>query len=72
MFKSIDIRLLKHLNNTKDEDIIKIVKNYNEIIDIARSMKKYDLDVNLREMSEKQKYALDYESLAKEEKISIK
>lgn len=29
-------------------------------------------DVNLREMSEKQKYALDYESLAKEEKISIK
>lgn len=72
MFKSIDIRLLKHLNNTKDEDIIKIVKNYNEIIDIARSMKEYDLDVNLREMSEKQKYALDYESLAKEEKISIK
>lgn len=69
-FKAIDIRLLNYLNNNCD-DIIEGVKYCNYLIDIANAMKKYSLDIPLREMSNKEIH-LDKEKVLQLTKIIIK
>ena len=74
--KSVDIRLLQFLHKvelkTDDQELDKIINNFNSLIDIANEMYIQKLEVPLREMSESNAYDLDVTSLMNESKICIK
>ena len=85
--RTIDIRLLKlcdlymHSETLykrpelreamKKVDKEAIVKNYNDLIEMARVIANRGLDVQFREMSDDGVYALDIEKLSNEAKIVI-
>lgn len=72
-FKSIDIRLLKYIENTESinslQDIKEIMNDYNDLIVISSLMK--NMKLPLREMSN-EAFDIDINKLSNTEKIIIK
>lgn len=72
LFESIDVRLIKFLENIKHEsDITKLIENYNHLLDIAKAIKEKGLDISIREMSN-ENITLDVEKLSNSPKIIVK
>lgn len=72
LFESIDVRLIKFLENIKHEsDITKLIENYNHLLDIAKAIKEKGLDISIREMSN-ENITLDVEKLSNSPKIFVK
>ena len=73
--RAIDIRLLK-LIKLKEQGLeipsSEILKKYNALIGIALEMKKQELDIPLREMSDTDGFVLDKEKLSLMRKLVIK
>ena len=69
LFKTIDIRLIKLLENKKN--IKEVIEYYNKLILIAELIKKLDLDIKIREMSN-ENITLDIEKIIKMPKMIIK
>lgn len=69
MIKSIDIRLLKYIESSKN--VSEIIKKYNCLKEIAISLKKYELDIPIREMSSGN-MSLDIDKLIEEPVLKIK
>ena len=74
--KSVDIRLLKLLCQNKsymiDSSIQAIIQKYNYLKDIASELKKQQLELPLREMSESTVFQIDTDKLVKYPKIILK
>ena len=74
--KSVDIRLLQFLHKvelkTDDQELNKIINNFNSLIDIANEMYIQKLEIPLREMSESNIYDLDVDRLLEQPKLNIK
>lgn len=72
LVESIDVRLIKFLENIKHEsDITKLIENYNHLLDIAKAIKEKGLDISIREMSN-ENITLDAEKLSNSPKIFVK
>lgn len=69
MIKSIDIRLLKYIENSKN--ISDIIKKYNCLKEIALSLKKSELNIPIREMS-LDNMSLDINKLVNEPTLKLK
>lgn len=78
--KSVDIRLLKHIDMLIKKDVnasdisklTEIVEKYNYLIDIARTLKDTNLNIPIREMSEENELSLDIDKLADSAKILVR
>lgn len=71
--KSIDVRILNYLNQTKKEYIIEgAIKKYNFLREIAIAIKKYDLDIPIREMSDNNEIELDVDKLIDTPRLVLK
>ncbi|MBE6159912.1 MAG: hypothetical protein E7157_02570 [Lactobacillales bacterium] len=72
LFESIDVRLLKLIDRIKyDSDTIKLIENYNHLLDIAKTIKLKELDISIREMSG-ENLTLDIERLSDSPKVFVK
>lgn len=72
LVESIDVRLIKFLENIKHEsDIKKLIENYNHLLDIAKAIKEKGLDISIREMSN-ENITLDVEKLSNSPKVFVK
>lgn len=75
-FKSIDIRLLKLIElieQSRQYDTIEnIIKKYNWLKIIALTMKEYNLDIPLREMSHENHFDVDIDKLSSSPKLILK
>ena len=69
LFKTIDIRIIKLLENKNN--IKEVVEYYNKLILIAELIKKLDLDIKIREMSN-ENITLDIDKIIKMPKMIIK
>ena len=69
LFRSIDIRILKLFKMELNKE--QVIKNYNYLLDIINRIEKYDLNILVREMSNKQ-VNLNIEKLSEQPKIYIK
>ena len=76
LIKAADIRLInliKISERYQDKDLMKkIAENYNYLKDIAQTIRKEDVDIPIREMSDNGSYQLDIDKLAEMPKINIK
>lgn len=73
--KSVDIRLIQLIDlccNSKMHNITEIIENYNSLKEIALSMKKSNLTIPLREMSNQDNFNLDIDKLSETKKIILK
>lgn len=74
--KSIDIRLVKLMKSqniyNKESSTVSILQKYNELRNIALEIKKQNLDIPLREMSETNVFELDLNRLANQPKLVLK
>ena len=74
--RSIDIRLLKLMQLKQsylNETLVKaILQKYNYLIDIALELKKQQLEIPLREMSESNIFELDIEKMSNQHKLVLK
>lgn len=69
--KSVDIRLIELMNRI-DNSSVSLVSKYNALRGIAYVIKKYQLDIPLREMSMGEEYSIDIDKLSKMPKLNIK
>lgn len=62
--KSIDIRLLKYLNNIDSkEKIDALIQKYNSLIEMSARIKNCGLNITIREMSDENNISLDIDKL---------
>lgn len=67
------IELYKNRNNFHpDESIISLIEKYNSLINIAVSLKKLNLYIPIREMSEDSIMEMDIDKLTNISKLSLK
>lgn len=79
-FRSIDTRLLAYIaairmstiNEPVDVSINQVLKNYNNLKDLASALRRRSLDIPLREMSSNEGSSLDIERLSSMPKVKIK
>ena len=70
-FKSIDIRLFDFIENIKyEKDKLKLIENYNYLLDIAKTIKEEKLNISIREMSNTN-LTLDIDKLSNSKKLII-
>ncbi len=66
---SVDVRILEYIDKCKNkEDLIDM---YNNLIEIARVIRKNNLDIKLREMSYNNNFSIDVSKLALFKKLEI-
>lgn len=73
--RSVDIRLIELMNKIGDNSYStteSMVNKYNALRDIARTIKEYNLDIPLREMSYGEEYSIDIDTLARKPRLKIK
>lgn len=73
--KAIDIRLIDLMNKIGENSHYTtegMVNKYNTLRDIARTIKEYNLDIPLREMSYGEEYSIDIDYLARRPRLKIK
>ena len=71
--KSIDIRILEYIRKQKNEYMIEeIIRRYNALREIAIALKKYDLDIPIREMSDNKEIQLDTDKLINTPRLVLK
>lgn len=73
--RSVDIRLIELMNKTGDNSYStteSMVNKYNALRDIAHTIKEYNLDIPLREMSYGEEYSIDIDTLARKPRLKIK
>lgn len=73
--KSIDIRLMDLIDKYDKNStytIEQLVNKYNILRDIAYTIKEFDLDIPLREMSRDDEFTIDVDYLSKKPKLIIK
>ena len=67
------LELLKKIENkNEDQELLKIIDNFNSLIDIANEMYIQKISIPLREMSESSIYNLDIDRLLKQPRVNIK
>lgn len=73
--KAIDIRLIDLMNKIGENSYYTtegMVNKYNALRDIACTIKEYNLDIPLREMSYGEEYSIDIDTLARRPRLKIK
>lgn len=73
--RSVDIRLIELMNKIGDNSYStteSMVNKYNALRDIARTIKEYNLDIPLREMSYGEEYSIDIDTLARKPRLKVK
>lgn len=73
--RSVDIRLIELMNKMGDNSYStteSMVNKYNALRDIACTIKEYNLDIPLREMSYGEEYSIDIDTLARKPRLKIK
>ena len=73
--KAVDIRLIELMNKIGKNSYYTtegMVNKYNALIDIARTIKEYNLDIPLREMSYGEEYSIDIDTLTRRPRLKIK
>ncbi len=73
--RSVDIRLIELMNKIGESSYHtteSMVNKYNALRDIARTIKEYNLDIPLREMSYGEEYSIDIDTLARKPRLKIK
>ena len=69
LFKSIDVRLFKLIDKIDyEQDLTRLIENYNHLLDIAKVIKEKQIDICLREMSY-ENITLDIDKLSRSSKI---
>lgn len=70
--KSVDIRLIKLIEESKSIDEVKnIIEKYNYLIEIASTIKKLNLDIPIRDMSN-ENLTIDIDAISNTKKIVLK
>ena len=73
MFKSIDVRLLKYIESSKDkESVNRLIDKYNSLKLIACALSESKLDIPIREMSYEDDTNLDINSLVLLSELKVK
>ena len=75
--RSVDIRLINLIKNIKttpdnNNEIKEIIENFNQLHNIAISMRESNLDIPIREMSDSEYFSLDKDKLSSMPKLILK
>lgn len=71
--KSIDIRLLKYLNNIDSkEKIDSLIQKYNSLIEMSTRIKNCSLNITIREMSDENNISLNIDKLYDSPKLVLR